>query len=79
MNEETEIVKRTEVSTSTETVKPESHFYHISIRAWITLVLILAVVWMSVTGLKIEEPLYTLVGMVVAYYFGQREKPKNQT
>jgi hypothetical protein len=56
----------------------ESHFFNVSMRAWLALIIVLAACWMSLTGLKVEEPLYTMVISVLGLYFGQREKPKGQ-
>lgn len=56
----------------------ESHFFNVSMRGWLALIVVLTACWMSVTGLKVEEPLYTMVISVLGLYFGQREKPKAQ-
>lgn len=45
-----------------------------SLRGIIALFVILTVCLMSVGGVKIEEPLYTLAGMIVAFYYGQNQK-----
>lgn len=77
-----------------------SHFMGISIRAWLALGLIGAVILHSVAivvtsvylstrgvitidqainALKITEPLYTMSGMALAYYFGQQKQQTNKT
>jgi hypothetical protein len=66
MNEETTVTRKTDHST----------LFSISIRAWLTLIVVFTVCYMSIFGIKIEEPLYTLVGMVIGYYFGQSPKQK---
>lgn len=55
-----------------------SHFFSVSLRGIITLSVVWTVCGMSIYGAKIEEPLYTLVGLCVGYYFGQGTKPKSQ-
>lgn len=49
----------------------DSKIFDVSVRSLLTLLVVATVCLMSVWGLKIEEPLYTLVGMIVGYYFGQ--------
>lgn len=69
----------TEVTTSTG--KPKRHDSHImglSVRSIVVLVIVGTVCYMSVIKLKIEEPLYTLVGMCMGYYFGQNNQNKQQ-
>jgi hypothetical protein len=55
----------------------DSRIFNCSVRSIITLSVILTVCYMSIVGKKIEEPLYTLVGMVAGFYLGQH-KPKPQ-
>lgn len=63
-----------EQPTTLITEKPgeESHLARVSVRAWAFLILIITVCGMSVAGIKVEEPLYTLVGMAAGLYFGQK-------
>lgn len=56
----------------TEKPGEESHLARVSVRAWAFLILIITVCGMSVAGIKVEEPLYTLVGMAAGLYFGQK-------
>lgn len=51
-----------------------SHILKVSVRAWIALILVSTVCFMSVMEMIIREPLYTLVGLAIGFYFG-----KNQT
>jgi hypothetical protein len=57
-----------------ENEKNESQMGSVSVRAWIAVLLVITVCCMSAGGLKVEEPLYTLVGMALGWYFGQKEK-----
>lgn len=57
----------------------ESHFFSLSIRSLIVLELVTVVALMSFEQIEVKEPLYTLVGLAVGYYFGQKEKPKSQS
>jgi len=45
-----------------------------SLRGFIALLIVFTVCVMSSLGNKIEEPLYTLVGMVIGYYYAQDKK-----
>jgi hypothetical protein len=61
-----------------------SHFMQISVRAWLAIALIaticakslaeivLAILLKDVALLKVTEPLYTMAGMALAYYFGTK-------
>lgn len=60
----------------TEKPGEESHIVRVSVRAWAFLILIITVCGMSITGIKVEEPLYTLVGMAAGLYFGQKVSNK---
>lgn len=57
----------------------ESKVFGISARALITLIVVVTVCAMALLGMPVEEPLYTLVGMCVGYYFAQKEKPAGGT
>jgi hypothetical protein len=57
----------------------ESKAFNISIRAWIALMVVFTVCFMSIMAVEIKEPLYTLAGMVIGYYYAQKEKPKSQS
>lgn len=50
----------------------ESELLGVSIRAWTLLILVTTVCVMSVIGIEVKEPLYTLVGLAVGFYFGQK-------
>ena len=56
-------------------IKPSgSHhslLFGVSIRAWIAVLVIGTVCFMSIREISIKEPLYTLAGLVVGFYFGQ--------
>jgi hypothetical protein len=45
----------------------------LSIRALLVLIIVLASAYMSMLGIKIEEPFYSLVTVSVGYYFGQKK------
>lgn len=46
----------------------------VSIRGWIAIVVVLTVCLMSGLRIDIKEPLYTLAGLIVGFYFGQNPK-----
>jgi hypothetical protein len=78
MEDNTEIKSSTEKTDVIEKIddpkKSESHFFGLSVRGLITLSLVWTVCGLAVFEKTVEEPLYTLVGMVAAYYFGQNSK-----
>jgi hypothetical protein len=71
MIEETQMFKLKE--------SPDSKAFNVSIRAWICLLVVLTVCYMSVAQIEIREPLYTLCGMVIGYYFAQSKKQSPET
>ncbi len=46
----------------------------VSIRGWIAIAVVLTVCIMSGLKVDIKEPMYTLAGTVVGFYFGQNPK-----
>ena len=52
----------------------DSHFVKISVRAWISIILVLTVCVMAVLARKVDEPLYSLATLAVGFYFGQKVK-----
>ena len=60
----------------TESEGPPSAILHVSVRAWLALGLCGTVCWMSVMGIKVDEPLYTLAIAAASFYLGQKgQKP----
>lgn len=58
-------------------VEPDNHhsvLFGISLRGWIAAVIVLTICVMSVLSLEVKEPLYTLGGMVIGYYYAQSKK-----
>ena len=47
--------------------------FDVSVRAGLATLLTITVCYMSVAGLEIKEPLYTLVGLAIGLYFGQKK------
>lgn len=54
----------------------ESNFLGVSVRAWIAIFTVFTVCVMSFLGKEIEEPLYTLVLTVSAFYLGKMSNTK---
>ena len=52
----------------------ESKLGGVSVRGWLAAVIICTVCGMSFCGMKVQEPLYSLVLVISAYYFGQKTK-----
>ena len=52
----------------------ESQFLGVSVRGWITLIIVATVCIISSLGLAIKEPLYSAFAMAIGFYFGQKIK-----
>jgi hypothetical protein len=46
--------------------------FGLNIRGLITALIIFTICFMSILQLEVKEPLYTLGGMIVAFYFGHQ-------
>ncbi len=75
MNEETKPPFEIEPKTD---APADSHMFNVSVRGWIVVMVVTTVCYMSITAKDIKEPLYTLVGLCVGYYFGQGNKQKEK-
>ncbi len=81
MNEETQFISKPKTGTDDAARSslpdaasaPDSRICNVSVRAWITVILVVTACVMSVMQLKIDEPLYGLVGMAVGFYLGQKK------
>jgi hypothetical protein len=67
MEENTEIIKK-------NTENSDSKIANVSLRGWISVIVITTVCVMSGLQIEVKEPLYTLAGLVVGFYFGQNQK-----
>lgn len=56
----------------------DSNVFGVSVRAWVTLIMVMTVCVMAACGLPVTEPLYSLSIAVVSFYFG-RAVGKNDT
>jgi len=69
-----------EEQTSFSSKEPsESQLANISIRGWITVIVVLTVCGMEIFKIGICEPLYSMSLIIVGFYFGQKAKPTSQT
>lgn len=57
-----------------ETTKEDSRLFGVSIRGWLAVLLVITICAMSLFAMEIKEPLYTLGGMAVGFYLGQKNK-----
>jgi hypothetical protein len=71
MNEETQITTKPEPEPGAHSV-----IFGVSLRGWIALIVVLTVCGMSAWQLEIKEPLYTLAGLVIGFYFAQSKQQK---
>lgn len=51
-----------------------STIFGVSIRGWISVIVVLTVCAMSMGKIDVKEPLYTLAGLIIGFYFGQNPK-----
>lgn len=65
--ENTEIITKPKIS-------GESQAFNISVRGWIALLVVTTICVMSLLSREIKEPLYTLGGMIVGYYYAQKKQ-----
>lgn len=61
--------------TTFEPRRDNSRILGISLRGWIALMVMVTICGMSISALEVKEPLYTLAGLIVGFYFGQDKKP----
>ncbi len=50
----------------------ESKVLGVSMRDWLATMLVATVCGMSIWKMQVEEPLYTMTSIVVAFYFGHQ-------
>ncbi len=74
--DETSQITKPAVDDLTKT--PESQFLSVSIRGWITVIVVTTVCGMEVFKIGISEPLYSMSLIIVGFYFGQKAKPTTQ-
>lgn len=55
----------------------ESKIFGISVRAFIVVVLLFAVCYMSLQAMKIDEPLYSAFMLALGFFFGQKTVSQN--
>lgn len=72
------VTSPTVTTTTVETIAKESTLLNVSIRAWIALLVVGTICYMSIAIIEVKEPLYTLGGLIVGFFFGQAKSPKNQ-
>lgn len=71
--DETQFVAKTPSDDNTK--KDESALMSISIRGWLALIVIFTVCLMSLMKIEVKEPLYTMTGMMIAFYYAQNKQP----
>lgn len=80
MTDDTQIITKPNtqpIDNSTKTTN--SQLLSVSVRGWITLLVVFTVCLMSVMKIEIKEPLYTMTGMIIAFYFGQNKSGTTTT
>jgi hypothetical protein len=50
----------------------ESSFFGVSVRAWVTLAIVLTGCAMALMKMEIVDPMYSLLLIVLSFYFGQK-------
>lgn len=55
----------------------DSRIWGVSLRGWITLLLVTTVCIMALSTIEVKEPLYTMAVAAVSFYFGQKTQTKN--
>jgi hypothetical protein len=75
MNEETQIIEKPKPDRENR----NSAIMGVSLRGWIALMITATVCVMSLIQRDIKEPLYTLAGLVIGFYFAQSQQKKQET
>ncbi len=80
-NTSTKTVTETQESSDTPFWQQNDHstLFGVSLRGWIALIVVLTVCIMSFAMKEIKEPLYTLAGLIVGFYFGANPKKNNNS
>ena len=73
MNEEDKL-NEVEPNKENPPASDNSSIFGVSIRGWIAMVVVATICLMSGLKIDIKEPLYTLAGLIVGFYFGQNPK-----
>jgi len=55
-------------------INDNSSLFGVTIRGWIAMGVVATICLMSGLKIDIKEPLYTLAGLIVGFYFGQNPK-----
>ena len=75
MNEEDKPkLNETEPNKENASTNDNSMIFGVSIRGWIAMGVVATICLMSGLKIDIKEPLYTLAGLIVGFYFGQNPK-----
>lgn len=54
----------------------DSNLFGVTVRAWLAMLTTVTICLMQSFGMDVKEPLYTLGGMALGFYFGQKSPPK---
>lgn len=66
MNDETQQINKP--------TRDDSKLFGISLRGLIALIVVVTICAMSFCLVEVKEPLYTLGGLIVGFYFGQNQR-----
>lgn len=58
--------------------KQESHFFHVSVRAWIAFVMACGATYMAVREIPMDPNFIILLTTVISFYYGQRLTPQTK-
>jgi hypothetical protein len=61
------------------TKSAESQLMSVSMRGWITVIVVCTICGMEIFKIGISEPLYSMSLIIVGFYFGQKAKPQPPT
>lgn len=56
----------------------DSRLWGVSMRAWMALLIVVTVCAMSMAGIPVVEPLYSMSLLALGFYFGQKTQTKPQ-
>lgn len=67
-------IETTSLAEENYKINDHSTLAGVSIRGWIAMGVVLTICVMSGLKIEVKEPLYTLAGLIVGFYFGQNPK-----
>lgn len=79
MDDQTRIITKEEAKKRNIAPASESHMFNVSVRAWITLIVICTICYMALQLIEVKEPLYSISLITIGFFFGQGKQSRPTT